>query len=300
MYLVTSRRIKRICIQTSSLPNDSFVETAQGIATIRAFGWENTYSFANSRALDASQTLSYTLHVLQQSLGLVLDLIVTGVVLVHVAFIAAFTGTMTAGDIGISMNAILMLNMTLVITVQSWANFDTSFNVVSRIRNFARTVAPETQPTHEHPIPKSWPFSGEIDLSNVVLSQGEQLSTSGHTTVDFSFKVAPVHKIAVCGSTSSGKSSLLLGFLRMIDLSEGKITIDGLDLTSISRDLIRSRIITIPQDSFIIPNDTVRGNLDVLGITTDKKIVESLKKSPLVVELGVESYRLWTVANLLP
>ncbi|KXG53458.1 ABC transporter, transmembrane domain, type 1 [Penicillium griseofulvum] len=279
MYLVTSRQIKKLCMETRSLPNDSFVETAQGMVTIRAFGWEKAYSLENSRALDASQSSSYTLHVLEQSFGLVLDLIVAGVVLVHVAFIVTFTGTtMTAGDVGISMNVILMLNMTLMTTVQSWANFDTSLNMVSRIRSFATTVAPETQPSQQYPIPKLWPSSGEMDLVNVVVSQGKQPAASVNTTVDVSFKMAPVHKIAVCGPTGSGKSSLLLSFLRMIDLSEGTIIIDGLDLSSISRDLIRSRIITIPQDSFIILNDTVRENLDVLGITTDKKIVETLKK----------------------
>ncbi|KAJ5206631.1 ABC transporter transmembrane domain type 1 [Penicillium cf. griseofulvum] len=212
MYFVTSRRIKRHCIKTSSLSNDRFVETVQGIAIIRAYGWENAYALNNSRALNAFQVPSYTLHVLEQSLGLVLDLIVAGVVLVHVAFIVTFTGTMTAGDVGI---------------IQSWANFDTSFNVVSRIRDFAIAVAPETQPTQEHPIPKSWPSRGKIDLCNVVVSHGDQPSASDHTTVDVSFKVAPVHKIA---------------------------------------------------DPFIIPNDTVRGNLDALGIATDKKIVETLKK----------------------
>ncbi|KAJ5374298.1 ABC transporter transmembrane domain type 1 [Penicillium concentricum] len=281
MYLVASRQVKSLCVETSSLPNDSFVETVQGIATIRAFGWENAYALENSRALDAAQIPPYTLHALEHWLGLVLDLIVAGVALVNVAFIVTFTGSMTAGGVGISMNVILILNMVLMITVQSWANFDTSLGVISRIKNCAKTVAPESQLTQEYPIPESWPSSGEINLNNVVFDFAtpvEQITASDHALTDVSFNVAPGHKIAVCGPAGSSKSSLLLSFLRMIDLPEGCIIIDSLDLSSISRDLIRSRIITMPQDLFIISSDSVRGNLDVQGLVTDKRIVETMKK----------------------
>ncbi|KAJ5823864.1 ABC transporter transmembrane domain type 1 [Penicillium robsamsonii] len=281
MYIVTSRQTKRLSMEANFLPNNSFVETVQGIATVRAFGWENAYALDNSRALDAAQIPSYTLHSLDQWLGFVMDLIVAGVALVNVAFIVTFKGSMTAGDVGISMNVILNLNMVLMITVQSWENADTSLSVISRIRNFVLTVAPESQPKQEHPSPESWPSSGEIDINSAVFdytNTGEQPSASDHALTDVSFKVAPGYKIAVCGPTGNRKPSLLFAFLQMIDLFEGTITIDGLDLSSIARDFIRSRMITIPQDSFIIPSDSVRGNLDVEGIATDKRIVETLKK----------------------
>ncbi|KAJ5170105.1 ABC transporter transmembrane domain type 1 [Penicillium coprophilum] len=280
IYLTASRQNRRLCMEVSSLPKDSFVETARGISTIRAFGWEDAYALHNSTDLDAAQLPSYTLHALDHWLGLVIDLIVAGLALVNVAIIVTFTGSITVGDVGISMNVILVLNMVLMITVQSWTNFSTSLGVISRIRHLEMTVAPESQPTQEHAIPRSWPSCGEITLNNVVSdshSAGEGTSASDHALTGITFNVSPGHKIAVCGPTGSGKSSLLLAILRMIDLSEGTILIDGLDLSSISRDLIRSRIITIPQESFIIPGDSIRRNLDVEGIATDKKIAATLK-----------------------
>ncbi|KAJ5964054.1 ABC transporter transmembrane domain type 1 [Penicillium vulpinum] len=279
-YLAASRQIRGISAEVNSLPN-SFVETFEGITTIRAFGWQNAHALGNSRALDASQAPSYTLNALEQSVTLVVDLVVACIALANVAFIVASTGTMTAGDIGISMNVIMMLNMIFMSTVQSWANFDTSLSVICRIRNFATTVAPESQPKNERVIHKSWPHSGEISLRDVFsdyASTGEQISASDHALNGVSFKVKSGRKIGVCGPTGSGKSSLLLSFMRMIDLAEGMIKIDGVDLSSISRDLVRSRIITIPQDTFIISSDSVRGNLDVLGTSTDKKIIATLRK----------------------
>ncbi|CAI7623212.1 unnamed protein product [Penicillium glandicola] len=283
MYLATSRQLRALSLQASSLPTNSrvFVETVQGIATIRAFGWEAAYAVDNSRSLDASQAPSYTLHAVERWLALVVNLIVAGLALVNVGLIVTFTGSMTPGDVGIIMNVILTVNMVLTIIVQSWANFDTSLNVISRMRHFATTVAPESIPALEHPIPDSWGSGGKIDMKAIVVnyaSTSDQTFGPDHALDGISFKVEPGQKIGVCGPTGSGKTSLLLIFLQMIDVSEGTIIIDGLDLSSIPRDLIRSRIITVPQDPFIISNDSVRQNLDVMGIASDKTIIATLKK----------------------
>jgi ATP-binding cassette subfamily C (CFTR/MRP) protein 1 len=64
----------------------------------------------------------------------------------------------------------------------------------------------------------------------------------------------------VIGRTGSGKSSLLLTLLHLLDLESGRITIDGLDLSRIPRQALRSRIVTIPQDPVEIPG-SVRYNL---------------------------------------
>ncbi len=65
----------------------------------------------------------------------------------------------------------------------------------------------------------------------------------------------------------SGKSSLLLAILRLLDLSSGSITVDGLPLSTLPRETIRSRLITITQDSFFLPG-TVLQNVDPYGTST--------------------------------
>jgi ATP-binding cassette, subfamily C (CFTR/MRP), member 1 len=75
----------------------------------------------------------------------------------------------------------------------------------------------------------------------------------------------------------SGKSSLLSTFLRIIDNSSGTITVDGLDLSKIPREIIRSRIIAIPQDPFIL-SGSVRINADPTGAASDDLITAVLIK----------------------
>lgn len=65
----------------------------------------------------------------------------------------------------------------------------------------------------------------------------------------------------------SGKSTLLLTLLRVIDLKYGAIRVDGVDLTLIPRTLIRQKcFITVSQDPFLIAQASLRFNLDVRGI----------------------------------
>ncbi|KAJ5908138.1 P-loop containing nucleoside triphosphate hydrolase protein [Penicillium taxi] len=251
VYLCTSRQLRFLSIEANSLPNNSFVETVQGIATIHAFGWEREYALDNDRAFDESQVPSYTLLTIKQWLSLVLDLIIAAVALFNVTFIVTLKGGEIAGDIGISMNVLLTINI---------ASFDTSLGVISHIRTFAITITPESEPKEEAPLPDIWLTRGEVEFNNITAdyaSAGELTHAINHV----SFHMAPGDKIGLGGRTGSGKSSTLLSLLRMIELSDGTITIDGLDI-----------------DAFIVPSDSIRQNLDLLGVNSDDDIVEALRK----------------------
>lgn len=76
---------------------------------------------------------------------------------------------------------------------------------------------------------------------------------------------------------SSGKSSLILSILRLVDLNEGTIAVDGVDISTISLQEIRERLISIPQDLFTLPG-SIRYNADTLGTASDDEIISALTK----------------------
>ena len=51
----------------------------------------------------------------------------------------------------------------------------------------------------------------------------------------------------VVGRTGSGKSSLLLTLFRLIDVTGGRILVDGVDIASLGLDALRQQLAIIPQ-----------------------------------------------------
>ena len=67
-----------------------------------------------------------------------------------------------------------------------------------------------------------------------------------------------------------------MSLFRMIELSGGCISIDGLDLSRIRRQEIRSRLLAVPQESYLL-SGSVRLNADPFKQSSDAQIVDALK-----------------------
>lgn len=74
---------------------------------------------------------------------------------------------------------------------------------------------------------------------------------------------------------------MVLAIFRMIELSSGSISIDGIDLSTIPREEIRSRVTGVAQDPFLIKG-TVRLNADPNGTATDDDIRSTLRSVQLL------------------
>ncbi|KAK3181199.1 hypothetical protein K4F52_007474 [Lecanicillium sp. MT-2017a] len=88
-----------------------------------------------------------------------------------------------------------------------------------------------------------------------------KLDGSAHQVLNnVSFSIGHGEKLGISGRTGSGKSSILAVLLRMIDYT-GSVFVDGRELRTLPRELLRSRIITLTQDGIRLPG-TIRFNLD--------------------------------------
>ncbi|XP_077867953.1 ATP-binding cassette sub-family C member 9-like [Saccoglossus kowalevskii] len=106
--------------------------------------------------------------------------------------------------------------------------------------------------------PNNWPSRGSINIQNITARYAIGLDP---VLTNVSVKIRPGEKVGICGRTGSGKSSLTLTLLRMIDIIEGRIIIDGIDISKISVLTLRRRMSIIPQDPVLFCG-TLRFNLD--------------------------------------
>jgi ATP-binding cassette subfamily B protein len=77
---------------------------------------------------------------------------------------------------------------------------------------------------------------------------------------DFSLDVEPGQKIAIVGATGSGKTTIVNLLTRFYELNGGKITLDGIDATSITKASLRKSIAIVLQDTVLF-HDTIRANI---------------------------------------
>jgi len=91
-----------------------------------------------------------------------------------------------------------------------------------------------------------------------------------------SFRVQQGEKIGVVGRTGAGKSTICLSISRIVEIFEGQIFIDGVDIQKIPLDELRRRITVIPQDPTMFTG-TLKFNLDPEGVVSDDEMIELLK-----------------------
>ncbi|KAI9738029.1 MAG: hypothetical protein M1818_005457 [Claussenomyces sp. TS43310] len=96
-YLATSRQLRFLDLETKALVNTSFLETLEGVATIRAFGWQRPFIDDNVKKLDLSLRPWYLMMCLQRWLNVTMDLIVLGIAMLVVSLAVGFKGTTTGG-----------------------------------------------------------------------------------------------------------------------------------------------------------------------------------------------------------
>jgi ATP-binding cassette, subfamily C (CFTR/MRP), member 1 len=110
---------------------------------------------------------------------------------------------------------------------------------------------------------------------------------------DVTLTIQPGEKVAICGRTGSGKSSLMLLLLRLLDPLPScwqNIWIDGLPFHRLDRTTLRKRIIAVPQESVFLPDgSSVKANLDPFEAATDDEclaVLETVQLTSLVQERG--------------
>lgn len=154
-------------------------------------------------------------------------------------------------------------------------NVENKMISVERILQF--TNIPSEAPLvieNNRPSPE-WPSGGKIDLEDLHVQYKPALPTvlKGVTCTFPGEK-----KIGVVGRTGSGKSTLIQALFRVVEPSGGRILIDGVDISKIGLQDLRSRLSIIPQDPMLFQG-SVRTNLDPLEQHSDQEIWEVRFKS---------------------
>ena len=86
------------------------------------------------------------------------------------------------------------------------------------------------------------------------------------TLRDISFRTEPGQVTAIIGGTGSGKSTILNLILRFYDVTQGQVSVNGVDVRQLSQECLRAQISYVPQKQILFSgtvSDNIRnGQLD--------------------------------------
>ncbi|KAF3491610.1 Cyclic peptide transporter [Arthroderma uncinatum] len=274
IYLRTSRQIRLLEIEFMAPLQSQLLEVLSGLPSIRAYGWTEDYQERNKVLLNTSQQPYYLLFCLQRWLNLVLDLLVAGIAILVVSIATSLRGKASTGLLGVALFNIVNFSGSLQQLVAHWTKLEIAIGALSRIKIFIGKTPREDVNDETEPVEEDWPKEGAISLTNVSGSYG---INEASVIEDINLEIRPGEKVAVCGRTGSGKSSLILALLRMLELKNGTILIDGVDISKVSRSDVRTRLNVVSQEPAFL-HGSVRLNFDTTGeVEDDSNFIDALK-----------------------
>ncbi|GKZ33977.1 hypothetical protein AbraIFM66950_004108 [Aspergillus brasiliensis] len=277
-YLRTSRQLRLLELEAQSPLYTHFLETASGTDTIRTFGWQDTWAARCRHLVDRAIQPYYAFFCIQRWLNLVLDLVAAGLAIIVVTVAVTLGTSIDTGAIAVSLLNIIGFSSSLSYLITSWTQLETTLGAIARVKAFEESLPSEdvlsvddVQLPSEH-----WPSRGLVQFDHVYAGYGGQNGLHKSILRDITLTIHPGTKLAICGRSGSGKSSLILLLFRLLDTTSGSVYIDETNLRDISCRTLRAGLTVIPQDPFIFPG-TLRGNIDFGGQFPDDSILSALE-----------------------
>ncbi|XP_042578700.1 ATP-binding cassette sub-family C member 9 isoform X3 [Cyprinus carpio] len=258
-----------------------FSETAEGLTTIRAFRHEARFKQRMLELTDTNNTAYLFLSAANRWLEVRTDYL--GAVIVLTAAVAAIWSTSgpdvdQSGLVGLGLTYALTVTNYLNWVVRNLADLEVQMAAVKKVNSFLSTESENYEGSMDiSQVPEDWPQHGEIKIHDLCVRYDSMLKP---VLKQVNAHINPGQKVGICGRTGSGKSSLSLAFFNMVDVFEGKIVIDGIDICKLPLQTLRSRLSIILQDPVLF-SGSIRLNLDPERTCTDDRLWEALEIAQL-------------------
>ncbi|KAF1843379.1 P-loop containing nucleoside triphosphate hydrolase protein [Cucurbitaria berberidis CBS 394.84] len=269
-FLPTSQSLRRLEMVSLSPLMSNFGALVEGLTTVRAFNAQERFQARVIEVVDDFQKNDHFYWSLQAWLAIRFSFMSASATFV-MALIAVYTG------ISPGLTAFILVTANRFVVHTEWmcrvyGMLEMDFTSVERV---VELLDIETEPPGVVDPPAYWPtYSGDIEFEDVTIRYAPHLDPA---LQNITLKFPAGSNTAVIGRTGSGKSTLALCLLATIIPESGTISIDGIDVSTVNKQALRSRVTFLAQEPVLFPG-SMRKNLDPLDEYSDAACESVLAK----------------------
>jgi ABC-type multidrug transport system fused ATPase/permease subunit len=247
-------------VSLSPLMSD-FGALVEGLTTVRAFNAQPRFQERVIQVVDNFQKNDHFYWSLQAWLGLRFSVLSASSTLV-MTLIAIYVGLSP----GLTAFVLITASRFVICTeymCRVYGNLEMDFTSVERV---IELLDLEKEDEGVVDPPAHWPtYSGDIEFDNATIRYAPNLEPALN---NITLRIPAGSNTAVIGRTGSGKSTLALALLATITAESGTVRIDGIDISTVNKQALRSRVTFLAQEPVLFPG-SMRKNLDPLDEYSD-------------------------------
>ena len=284
-----SQMMRRIYRQRSAILgrlNGHSEEMITGYKSIVAYNKQEDVIEEFCATSDELRRVSIKAEILGGSMGPIMNCIsnISFVIVAAFGGYFAYTGLITIGTVSAFIIYAMQFSRPINEIAQLYGTIQTAIAGAERV--FALLDEPDEDNSGALE-PQN--LTGQISFRNVDFSYvpGKQVLHG------FSLEVEPGQKIALVGSTGSGKTTVVNLLMRFYPVDRGEILVDGMNIQDIRRDVLRKNIAIVLQDTVLFSN-TIESNIKYANLAaSDEAMISAADMSNIrrYIERQPDRYR---------
>ncbi|CAN6450107.1 unnamed protein product [Victoria cruziana] len=277
-YISTARELARMVNISKAPILHHMSESVSGAAIVRCFGQEERFLEKKFALVDDYSSLVFHNFAAMEWLCLRINFLFNlAFFFVLIALVSFPRSQMDPSLAGLAATYGLNLNVLQAWVLWNLCNVENKMISVERILQFCNIASEAPLEIEDCKPEPRWPHKGAIDITDLYVRYAPHLP---FVLQGVNCNFPGGKKIGIVGRTGSGKSTLIQALFRLVEPSSGTIRIDGVDISMIGLQDLRTKMSIIPQDPSLFQG-TLRFNLDPFQQYADIAIWEALDKCHL-------------------
>jgi len=259
--LIFGRKVRRMTRDTQDrIAEASGIagETLNAVQMVQAFTLESYHTGRFGAAVASSFDAAIQRIRARAQLTAFAILVIFGAV-VFVLWLGAqavIDGEMSPGELGQFLLYAILVSASAASLSEMWGEIQRAGGAIERIMELLQ-VRPDVRSPAE-PVALPVPARGQVQFDHVEFEYPTR--PGAPALIDFSLQVNPGETVALVGPSGAGKSTVFQLLLRFYDAGQGRVVLDGVDVSAARPEDVRRRVGIVPQETVVFA-DSVMENI---------------------------------------